>query len=384
MRAILKTDSIKKPLTGIGRYTLELAKQFDAMHSGVCFVGGLGKNYRFFDNRYAINKQGHLLECLKKNIKTSFLLSRLYPSIKGIHERIQLRQYKGYVVHSPNFYLPYTSNKTIVTIHDLSMFVCPECFEPANAKMMREVCERSIRKADALITISNTVKKQLCELFNYPKERVYVTHLASSSNFCARTQHECSSVLNKFNLRYKSYALFVGTIEPRKNLVTLLKAYECLPKEFKLKYPLVIVGFSGWKNEIEQNLIRKGKYEGWVKYLSYLCEFELNILYAGCGIFCFPSRYEGFGLPVVEAMNSGLPVICSDIPVLREIAGNAPWYVPCDDVLLWRDALLGCLNNNQLLSIMGEKSVQQGASYSWSSCAKMTLKAYAETLKAPF
>lgn len=380
MRAVLLTYCIKNPLTGIGRYTLELVRQFDAMNSGVSFVGGLAEKSKFFEAQRESNKRKYIVDLPKKIIKSSQILTNLYSSVKDCYQEFQLRKYKDCIVHSPNFYLPHTKSKTVVTIHDLSMFLYPECFEFAAAKMMQMHCQKSIQHADALITVSYSVRDQICEMFNYPRSNIFVTPLASGKDFHPRVKNDCFSVLNNYDLRYQSYVLVVGTVEPRKNLMTLIKAYSCLPEKIRKTCPLVVVGFSGWKSVQEHCLIRSSTEAGWLKYLSYVKEEDIVALYSAAKLFCFPSKYEGFGLPMVEAMNSGVPVLCSDIPVFREVGEAAPAYIAYNDVDKWKECILRYLMDDKLLALMREKSLAQGAKFSWSKCSMQTLDAYAKIL----
>lgn len=382
MRAVLLTSSIRSPLTGIGRYTLELAKQFDALQAGVHFVGGVNPLI-WSEDRYSDQREPTtFVSKIKRVVKSSSVLSSIFPHLRASKEWYLLRGYRDCVVHSPNFYLPASKScKRIVTIHDLSMFLFPDCFEPGTRSMMQSVCKKTILNADAIITISHSVKKELCDLFSYPKDRVFVTHLAGDPKFHPRCQAECLSVLNKYNLAYKSYTLFVGTIEPRKNLLTLIQAYRSIPDSIRKKYPLVVIGYKGWKSEREHSLFGSASEAGWLKYLSYVTEQELPVLYSGSKLLFLPSLYEGFGLPLVEAMSSGIPVVCSNIPVLREIGAVAPCYVNSTDVNQWTSSITECLINDKINLEMSNKGLHRSQEFSWLECAKQTLQAYDKTLK---
>ena len=382
MRAVLLTNTIRNPLTGIGRYTLELAKQFDTLQAGVHFVGGVNP-LLWSDDAGAEQSLGiAFVSNLKRIVKSSSVLSSFFPYLRASKEWYLLRNYKDCVVHSPNFYLPGSKCfRRIVTIHDLSMFLFPECFESGTRSMMQSVCEKAILNSDSIITISHSVKKELCDFFSYPKDRVFVTHLAGDSKFHPRCHAECLSVLEKYNLAYKSFTLFVGTIEPRKNLVTLIHAYQSIPESFRNKYPFVVIGHKGWKSEKEHSLFASGSEAGWLKYLSYVTEQELPVLYSGSKLLFLPSLYEGFGLPLVEAMGSGVPVVCSNIPVLREIGAVAPCYVNSGDVNQWTSTITECLTNDKLNLEMCYKGLQRSRDFSWLKCARQTLEAYDKTLK---
>lgn len=377
MRAALLTNAIRTPLTGIGRYTLELAKQFVALQAGVQFVGGADPLLWSEVAEKGRGSRARFISQLKQIVKSSSILSLSYPYLRALREWYFLRSYKDYVVHSPNFYLPSSrSCRRIVTIHDLSMFLFPECFESAESAFLQSICKNSLKEADQIITVSRTVKREICNYFSYNPEKIAVTPLACSQFYKPRERVECQNVLTKYGLIANQYSLFVGTIEPRKNISTLIYAYKRLPDKLRKQYPLVIVGHHGWRSELEHRLLHKAREEGWLHYLDYVNNHELYYLYSGCRLFCFPTLYEGFGLPVLEAMSSGIAVLCSDLPVLREVCGDAACYCRVKDIDLWGVSLEKCLLDDGLRSQMIEKGLQRSSTFSWRACALQTIGVY--------
>jgi alpha-1,3-rhamnosyl/mannosyltransferase len=156
--------------------------------------------------------------------------------------------------------------------------------------------------------------------------------LASGNEFKQRNKEELSQFLRDIGLEFEGYSLFIGTIEPRKNLNALLDAYSKLSLTTKKKWPLIIAGFSGWSSDDLHLRMLKAQQEGWLRYLGYLPNKNLPLLMAGARLFVYPSLYEGFGLPVIEAMASGVPVVCSNASCLPEVAGDAALFHKAEDI----------------------------------------------------
>lgn len=195
---------------------------------------------------------------------------------------------------------------------------------------MRKELLQTVRRAEIFLTDSDFTRSELINYFNLPESQVYTAKLACSRDYRPYSYFEATETLRKYNLSFKNYTLFIGSIEPRKNISTLLTAYNRLPLSLRQRVPLVISGFKGWNSDDLHKRFMKGEREGWLRYLGFTPYADLPALYAGATTFIFPSIYEGFGLPVLEAMASGTPVVCSNSSSLPEVVG---------DVALMCDAL---------------------------------------------
>jgi alpha-1,3-rhamnosyl/mannosyltransferase len=176
--------------------------------------------------------------------------------------------------------------------------------------------------------------------------------------------------------------LYVGTIEPRKNLETLLDAYSRLPMSVRKRWPLILAGYQGWRNSAILDRIELASNEGWARYLGFIPRDDLPLLFAGARLFTFPSLYEGFGLPVLEAMQSGVPVVCSDSSSLPEVAGGAalmgiPGDVEALTSLLWQG-----LEDENLRNAAIKSGLDNASAFSWRRCANETLKVYRKVLES--
>ena len=181
---------------------------------------------------------------------------------------------------------------------------------------------KTLDRASALITDSEYTRHELAGYFGWPIERIHAVPLASSVEFCVRHYEDLRLPLARYGLAPGNYSLFVGTIEPRKNIDTLLDAYGRLPVAIRNRWPLILTGYQGWRNEQIRQRIEQAEAEGWARYLGFVPASDLPLLFSGARLFTFPSLYEGFGLPVLEAMSSGVPVVCSNSS-LPEVAGKA-------------------------------------------------------------
>jgi alpha-1,3-rhamnosyl/mannosyltransferase len=172
----------------------------------------------------------------------------------------------------------------------------------------------------------------------------------------------------------------VSTIEPRKLIDKLLAAYARLPEKMQLAYPLVLVGGVGWRSEHLHQAIKAGQSAGWLHYLGFVEEDDLTELYAGARLFVYPSSYEGFGLPVVEAMASGVPVVSSDRSCLQEITSGAAKLVNPDDVDMLRDSIEEALIDTVWRQEAIDKGLQVAALYSWDECIRRTVSVYKSSI----
>jgi alpha-1,3-rhamnosyl/mannosyltransferase len=242
-----------------------------------------------------------------------------------------LAAYADHIYYSPNFGAPPVRGRSVVTLHDLSVFHFPDFHPRDRVNYLRDQIQYSVEKSDHLITDSEFVRGEVLQLFGLAQDRVTAVPLGVDASYRPHERLELAPVLAQFGLRAGGYLLSVGTIEPRKNLAGMLRAYRQLPGALRRRYPLVIAGAYGWNSAGLMEEIRQLRDGGEVIYLNYVPEPQLPALYAGAAVFTYCSFYEGFGLPVLEAMSSGVPVVCADTSALPELcAGNALLADPRD------------------------------------------------------
>jgi alpha-1,3-rhamnosyl/mannosyltransferase len=210
--------------------------------------------------------------------------------------------------------------------------------------------------------------------------RISTTYLAADPRFKPAASEVLAPVLAGFGLTPGGYVLSVGTLEPRKNLTALFAAYAGLPAELRQRYPLAVAGMKGWGTEglmrSAQDLIRRGE----LRLLNYVADDLIAPLYAGAAAFCYPSRYEGFGLPALEAMASGVPVITSNQTSLPEVVGDAGLMVDPDDIDGMREALRQLLEDRAFSEDLGQRGLRRSKLFSWERCADETFAVYQKVM----
>jgi alpha-1,3-rhamnosyl/mannosyltransferase len=182
--------------------------------------------------------------------------------------------------------------------------------------------------------------------------------------------------MRRIGLRHAGYTLCVATLEPRKNIANLIHAYARLPAGLRLNYPLVLAGSRGWNSQEIYDLIEKYTKQGWLRYVGYISELELPILYSAARILAYPSWYEGFGLPVLEAMASGVPVVASDRTSLPELTRGHALHVPPGDIHALESAINRALEDNSWRQEVIDNALNTAATYSWDNCIQSTLSTY--------
>jgi glycosyltransferase involved in cell wall biosynthesis len=248
----------------------------------------------------------------------------------------------------------------VVTVYDLVWLYFPETMKRHNLWVHRLRAENAIRNCDRLITISQSTESDLVSTFGVAPERIRLVYPAISRVY--KTQNQTSAaqcISRKYNVP-PSYIAAVGTVEPRKNLTLLVHALQMLKRNGKLNCPLLIAGASGWKNSSLYEEVRKSELsEEDIRFLGYVPDEDLPTFYAGAGIFLFPSLYEGFGLPPLEAMACGTPVIASDARPMPEVLGDAAILESPSSAERFANAIIRLLGDEGLRRTMREKGLQR-------------------------
>ena len=374
MKILFSTDAIKYPLTGVGRYALELVNQLRRMPdiSELRYFNHLRIEDALPEHSDRPVSGSPLGAWLKRRSLLIEAYRMLYPQL----QKRALRDYQDFIYHSPNYYLPAGMARAVTTFHDVSIFTYPEFHPKERVRYMRKAMQESLKRASRVITVSEFSRRELARYCHYPVANIDVTCLACSGEFYRRSGEALQPLMRKLGLNCDGYTLFTGTIEPRKNLAVLLDAYERLPLKLRQRYPLVLCGYQGWGSEREHQRFARGNSEGWITYLGYLPSADLPLLFAGARLFVFPSRYEGFGLPVLEAMASGVPVVCSNAASLPEVAGDAA--LTCDplDTDALSEGIARGLQDEAWRAGAVNAGLARAKFFSWQRCAQETVNAY--------
>jgi glycosyltransferase involved in cell wall biosynthesis len=284
------------------------------------------------------------------------------------------------VVHSLHYTHPLVSPcARVVTIHDLTFLLFPELHTLARRLIMPFFIRRAVRHADGLVfdSIASYVDAQ--KLIPTTKENLRrVTPLGVASQEFNGNEHN-GGVLEKFSIE-KPFLLFVGTIEPRKNIARLIRAFELVTTEFP-DLLLVIAGKPGWHFENVFSAMQNSEHRSRIRYLNFVTDAEKKTLLSACATLAYPSLYEGFGLPILEGMAAGAPVITGNVSSLPEVAGDAAILIDPSSVEQLADAIRTVLRDpakRDKLSALGRR---QAAAFSWARTATLTFEAYRDVVK---
>ncbi len=306
------------------------------------------------------------------------LLKRMLPYLS----QRKLNKYAGtHIYHSPNYRLSPFAGKKIATFHDLSLFLYPQYHPEDRLKVLTPAIEQAAQEADHLIVDSEQVRKEVIAYFGVHQERITAIPLASSLDTESLDETARDSFLLQLGLTSGGYFLFVSTLEPRKNISGLLGAYELLPTSVRRHFPLVLAGQLGWKSGDIAKALERGKQRGDVMQTGYLSNLQLCQLYSGAKAFVFPSFYEGFGLPIIEAQGFGVPVITSDCSCMPEVAGGAGLFINPEAYAALADAMQTVIDDPELHARLSLLGLENSRRFSWASTAQQTIALYHSVLQ---
>ena len=296
---------------------------------------------------------------------------------------VRLRRRQVDVLHSPHFTTPVLGDgwRRVVTFHDVTFFLLPRRYPALRRLYYQQAGRAGARLAHLVIAVSQTVKDDVVRQFGLPSDRVRVVSLAPGADFRplddrART----AAVRDKYGLPAR-FILNVGTLEPGKNQAILLRAFQRL-KAQGVAHGLVIAGQRGWMYERLYRLVDELGLRGQVYFTGYLPDEDLVAVYNLADLFVFPSLYEGFGLPPLEAMACGLPVVASNAPAPTEVLDGAALLVSPRDVDGLTEAAGRVLRDRRLRYRLRKRGLERAAQFSWERTARETVEAYQAALRA--
>lgn len=375
MKILIDAIPLFSPLTGIGKYTWQIARNLGAINP----ENDYSYYYGYFSTKLKYEKgAGGPGYRAKERVKRIPFLGGCVRQLRGTLSLLSLKSFDLYF--EPNFIpLNIRARRTVVTVADFSFQVHPEWHPRDRVEFFRKFFWTRIRRADRIVVISDFVKQSAIE-FGLPEEMLQTIHLGVDGGiFREKEKDEREATRKKFNLP-ENFILFVGSIEPRKNLLRLVRAYLSLDVRIRSEFKLVLVGFKGWGNQEILELLTSAEDD--VLYTGYVSEQELAEIYNLATLFAYPSVYEGFGLPALEAMACGCPVVASNAASLPEVCGDAALLVdPLDEASI-AEGLRRLLADESLRMQLRRKGLQRAALFSWEKSAREHLRVFEGVCKA--
>jgi glycosyltransferase involved in cell wall biosynthesis len=371
MRIAIDAIPLAAAKTGVGHYTDALAEGLARTHPDHCY--DLVSPYDF-DFDYNGDKPKNLN---RQYIPVRSIFNKWW--LVGLPSLLWI--YRVDVFHGTNYCVPvFAPCPTVVTIHDLSLFTQSHTHEAANVKQGKRRMPLMARLASMIIAPSEWTRREVIEKLRVSSEKVRVIHEAAREGMRPLPPHLCQDALDRYRIR-TPFLLYVGTIEPRKNLLTLIRAYDDLLRTTPLRPQLVLAGGRGWLCDEVYKLVEELKLQDQVNFTGYVGDADLPALYSAAGAFIYPSLYEGFGLPPLEAMACGAPVITSDISSLPEVVGKAGLTHAPTDTRALTEAMAKLLGDETAREHFRREGLKQAAKFSWERAARETQSVYDEVMK---
>ncbi len=375
MRIGLDGFPLLTPRTGVGHYTFELARALARLGPADAFelvapgpfpssvIEDIRRNCP--DNLRAVNAEAN------------WIGRRRWWTV-GLP--LYLKRASLDLFHGTNYEVPlWNRRRSVLTIHDLSILLHPDTHPAELARRARRRLPVMARSASMIITPTESVKREVSERLKVDPEKIVVTPEAPRRDFQRMDLEKVAETKQRLGLE-DEFILFVGTVEPRKNLLTLVRAFDQILRQTSRRPQLVVVGAEGWLMDELFAFIKESSISDRLLLTGYLDDDDLRALYSSCRVFVYPSIYEGFGLPPLEAMACGAPVIASNIATFRETLGSAAQLFEPNDVEGLARSIVEILGDEDRRRTLSRSGLEQAAKFSWERTAQLTFEVYREVM----
>lgn len=377
MNVFLDAQPLLGTRSGIARYVeclyRDLCKLDDQLHITLAFnriAKGIDRSQLQLDTTttHLIRNSRYPYKVIRRFMKPNPLYS--IPYDWGILHK------KADIFHGTNFiYHPIGHGRTVITIHDLAYMKFPESTSDRIYRHHTRWVPYSAQRADHIIADSSQTKQDIVDLLNIAPDKVDVILIAADDHFRPLPEHIYRPLIEKYNLPERYY-LFVGTVEPRKNLLGLVQAYHLLKQNHSIAEKLVIVGAKGWKFSPIFEWIQQHGLDNDIIFTGFVEDDDLVAIYNGATLFVMPSIYEGFGIPILEAMQCGIPVIGSNVSSIPEVIGTSGMMVAPDDYEGWAQAMYRLATDESVHRHYAAESLKRAEQFNWRKVATQTKQVY--------
>jgi glycosyltransferase involved in cell wall biosynthesis len=373
MRVAINAVPLMSTLTGIGYYVRNLSESLLRIgQTETLFFNGTNWSQEIHQQMLPA-AASRLKRALRNNLPYSYELSRF---IQQIAFSQGVKNCKPDLYHETSFLSYRFDDPIVLTVHDLSWIRFPETHPVERVRAMHKFFEPSLARADHIITDANFVKQELIDVFGLDPSKIHPIHLAAEALFKPMRANETETVLQTKGLKHRQYWLVAGTLEPRKNLELVLEAFSALPAPLRKKTPLVLAGMVGWNVGKLLQKIEAMEHTGGLVRLGYVSRQDLATVMAGAKALILPSIYEGFGLPLVEAMQCGTPVLSSNASCLPEVLDGAGLLFSPNDSDRLKALMLQILEDDGLTDTLSAKGLERSQHFDWEKTAQQTLAVY--------
>lgn len=355
-------------LTGIGRVLIEVLNTIAPINTKDQYI--LFKNYDFTD--YEVLKKHENIKIININVSKNSAIKNIIWHQWGF-QKLQ-KAYNCDVAYIPNFsLLIWKRIPTIVTIHDLIEFNVPNKFSKLRMMYRKVIDPMMVHNSTFITSVSECSKKDIIKYCKAKDSKIQVIPNAADRNrFKLYNEDIVKSCLSKYQLEYKNYCLFVGTIDyPGKNIMSALKAYVELKEEYNIQEKMVIVGKKGFNSDIIYDFVNQSKFKDNIIFTGYLQDEDLPLIYSGAKVMIYLSLYEGFGLPVLEAMSCGIPVVCSNTSCFPEVIGNIEVGVAPTSIPEIKEKLYKLVSDNSYNKLISKLCYERASKFSWEKSAEI-------------
>lgn len=297
-----------------------------------------------------------------------------------VHFATYTRRYPFDLYHEPNFIPLPTDLATVITVHDLSVLKFPDWHPADRVRAHERHFLRGLNRAEHIIVVSEAVRRELIADLSFPATRVTTVHNGIGSQFVPQAAEPIAALRREFDLPAKFF-LCVGTVEPRKNLGTVLRAYIDLAPDVRAECPLILAGPWGWRAEADRELFEGAGRAAGARHLGYVSAAQLPALYGAARVLLYPSHYEGFGLPPVEMLACGGAVLASTATALSEVMGPVGKLIDPNDTPAWRDAMRLAAQDDEYLVELKCGGIGHTRQFNWPRAARETLAVYRNVVK---